>query len=127
MEPVAAAVRKIICRYTEGHPTKRVLNKGEDVLLVNEVVRLSDAEARIKALEADVQGYRDNNDELATAWASERARAEAAEALLKEAGEALDGMLQYAGIIEERCGNVETVLARRAARAIHHKIGVKDE
>lgn len=91
------------------------------------LVRLSDAEARIKELELDLRIAIEQRNMTLTEMQRHMDRAEAAEALLKEAGEALDGMLQYAGIIEERCGNVETVLARRAARAIHRKIGVKDE
>jgi hypothetical protein len=35
---------------------------------------------------------------------------------LAEVREALEGMLQYAGIIEERCGEAETNRARRALK-----------
>jgi|GEM_PF-6985293 len=108
------------------------------------IVRLSDAEARIKALEADVQGYRDNNDDLATAWASERDRAEAAEALLKEAGPIIetfaqigdyvlaeapsDATMWYAGPFVDGTQMAQVSLEYfRAARSIAEKIGGKDE
>lgn len=98
---------------------------------------LSDAEARIKELEATIRGHMDNNDELATAWAAERARAEATEALLKEAGKALE---PFAAVGKEMPYSIKpdshdawgyndatvTFGHFRAARAVHHKIGVKD-
>ena len=103
-------------------------------------VRLSDAEARI----AEITKWRDEWKDMATElkglveeW---QARAEAAEALLKEAREALEPFTKYA---QDDCfkGSTKWELVEcdrpggawfgaedfRAARAIHHKIGVKDE
>ena len=124
------------------------------------IVRLSDAEARIRELEAVIEQMKaDHACELADMATRFRAvnverlseqlgadifalrdRAEAAEALLKEAREALEPFTKYA---QDECfkGSTKWELVEcdrpggawfgaedfRAARAIHHKIGVKDE
>lgn len=125
MEPVAYLREAGFRSLAEGCHTSAMPTDVDEYNIP--VVRVSDAEARIRELERDLRIAIEQRNMTLTEMQGQMDRAEAAEALLKEAGEALDGMLQYAGIIEERCGNVETVLARRAARAIHDKIGVKDE
>ncbi len=125
------------------------------------LVRLSDAEARIAELQAKIEwleleaeghdnGKRDLAEVLNCAdeprWKHMRleavklkARAEAAEALLKEAGEALEPFSMMAGELFARNWEDNGVVVMfdeahkltfkdfRAARAIHDKIGGKDE
>lgn len=92
------------------------------------LVRLSDAEARIAGLERKAAML-----EASAGFAIDDvnraiARAEAAEALLKEAREATTRLLSRD---PEETDDIIVYAFRRgvraAARAIHHKIGVKDE
>lgn len=118
---------------------------------VEPLVRLSDAEARIATLEAALSSAKDDVDlwqHRSSVWKKraeeEEARAEAAEALLKEAGPVIvklrkaleplvnsvfndngDITVTVTHITHEHCE--AAYFADRAARAIHHKIGVKDE
>ena len=124
-----------------------VHNRTEEPL-----VRLSDAEARIADLEDRLRGSREAADYMRKALEMqidrtnvERARAEAYEALLKEAGKALEPFAYVVQRAENAAAHYEHDHVAevpdskrhgpmglnwghlRAARAIHHKIGVKDE
>lgn len=130
MEPVAWA-------SPNGRLNNIVSHKRNGTFTVP-LVRLSDAEARIAELEALVTAS--EKDRYCTNFKLLK-RAEAAEALLKEAGKALEPFASCSSEWDDEDDALHVflewedgtpaqslpVVDFRAARAIHDKIGVKDE
>ena len=112
---------------------------GQGDISIHALVRLSDAEARITKLLQDYdaaynRGLRDGNRqsvEQQQAIHAAEARAEAAEALLKEAGNCMGIVLKNAKRVDMHGnGALSDIVGpwyMDQMRAIHHKIGVKDE
>lgn len=98
--------------------------RGQEGYEVEPLVRLSDAEARI----AELIEWEDMWKGIAEA---NEARAEAAEALLKEAGNCMGIVLKNAKRVDMHGnGALSDIVGpwyMDQMRAIHHKIGVKDE
>lgn len=165
LEPVAYAAfaENGNIRIWSQEPGRVDATAAVDSFKVEHLVRLSDAEARIRELERERDEWEGRSERMANDWlqfcadmdvtwdaqeavayelkadfSNLRARAEAAEALLKEAGKALEPFAQEAdawegysdieAIVEDfpsYCGRNIRVSDLRAARSIASKIGGK--